>query len=154
MGKIGIPIEILQKNGKLTFGEFEIIKQHPKIGYRILKDSGNELLKMAQEISSFHHEKWNGQGYTEELKGKNIPKSARIVAIVDVFDALMSKRPYKPPFSQEKVKLIFAEDKCKHFDPELLNIFMSNFDVFLDIYKKISDMNKEDVSDILFKNKL
>jgi len=154
VGKIGIPKEILQKQGKLDIEEFEMIKKHPKIGGRILENASNPLLKMAYEISIFHHEKWNGKGYIEGLTGDKIPKAARIVAIVDVFDALLSARPYKKAFSPEKVKEIFQKDRDIHFDPELTDLLLNNFDDFLDIFNEISSMKYEMVIDILFRNDL
>jgi len=154
VGKIGVPRDILQKNGKLLSEEFEIIKKHPEVGGRILKNASNQLLKMAYEISLFHHEKWNGKGYVEGFTGDEIPKSARIVAIVDVLDALLSERPYKKPFPPEKVKEIFQKDKGMHFDPKLTDLLLSHFDEFIDIFNEISSMKQETVFDILFRNNI
>ncbi|MBI9090534.1 MAG: response regulator [Desulfobacterium sp.] len=154
VGKIGIPKEILQKPGKLTKEEFEIVKKHPNIGGRILRNATNKLMEMAREISIFHHEKWNGKGYLQGILGDNIPESARIVAIADVFDALLSERPYKTAMAPERVKKIFQKDRGTHFDPGLTDLLLNNFDQFIDIYNKISTMDQEEVLSSLFKHNL
>jgi putative two-component system response regulator len=153
VGKIGVPKEILQKTESLIKDEFEIIKQHPEIGGRILRDSTNSLLKMAQEISLFHHEKWDGKGYITGLRKEQIPRSARIVAVVDVFDALMSERPYKEAMPPEEVKEVFIEGGGRHFDPELTELLLDNFEEFIEIFYKFSMMKQEDVFKVLFEEK-
>ncbi len=150
VGKIGVPKEILNKKGKLSDEEFDIVKKHPLVGSLILKNPENPLMEMAREIALFHHEKYDGKGYTQGLKGETIPKSARIVAVADVFDALLSERPYKPPFPPEKVRAIFSGEKGRHFDPELSGILLDNFDLFLQIYHDTSRIETENLSDILF----
>lgn len=124
VGKIGIDRGILKKPGKLTEEEFEVIKAHPDIGYEIVRKSG--VSKMAENIARHHHEKWNGTGYPKGLKGEEIPLEARIVSIVDVYDALRQKRVYKEGFDHKKTIEIIKEQSGKSFDPELVNIFLEN----------------------------
>ena len=133
IGKIGIPDSILKKPGKLTSEEFEIMKTHPQIGAKILSNSKSGLVQMAREISLHHHEKWDGSGYPNGLSGKKIPQSARIVSIVDVFDALIHKRVYKDQMSVEKAIEIMTEGRGTHFDPGL-------FDLFIELKNEISDI--------------
>ena len=131
VGKIGIPDSILSKNGKLTTKEFEIIKTHCIIGARILSNSTSEILQLAESIALTHHEKWNGEGYPNRLSGEEIPIAGRIVALADVFDALVSKRPYKEPFSIEKSCNIIRKERGKHFNPELVDTFFDNLNEIL-----------------------
>lgn len=139
IGKIGIKDAILLKPGKLEFEEFEIMKTHASIGYKILSVKNTPLLNFASEIAHFHHEKYDGSGYPNGISGDNIPLSARIVAIVDVFDALLSKRPYKEPFSIEKTMEILEEGSGTHFDPIVVDKFTQNLEKILVIRKKFSD---------------
>lgn len=141
IGKIAIPDAILLKNGKLTKEEFDVIKTHPVIGGDILKDMGKksnrlgtDIFKEAIEIVRYHHEKYDGTGYPEGLKGNQIPIVARIVAIGDVFDALSSKRVYKNEIGFEKSMEILAEGSGKHFDPALIDIIMENKDELYKLY--------------------
>ena len=124
-GKIGIPDNVLLKPGKLDPAEWEIMKQHTTIGGKILSGSDSEFIKLAEVIALTHHEKWDGSGYPLGLKGSAIPLAGRITAIADVFDALMSKRPYKEPFSLEKSFAIIQEGKGSHFDPEVVEAFFA-----------------------------
>jgi len=124
IGKIGVPDHILLKPGKLTVEEFEVIKKHPRIGAEIIGDHDAEVLKMAKQIALGHHEKWNGTGYPQGLCGTDIPLVGRIVAIVDVFDALTSVRPYKTAWSVEKALELINIEAGRHFDPELVSLFM------------------------------
>ena len=133
IGKIGIPDKILLKPGKLTHVEFETIKTHTKIGARLLSRSKSKILQMAQEIALTHHEKFNGKGYPNQLKGTQIPISGRIVALADTFDAITSKRPYKDPYPAEITFDILKKERGEHFDPEVLDIFIQNFDQILEI---------------------
>jgi len=126
IGKIGIPDSILLKEGKLTEGEFGLMKTHSAIGYDILKTSKSEYLKAGAVIAFTHHEKFDGTGYPNGLKGETIPLSGRIVAIADVFDALTSQRPYKAPWSLEKAFEFLENEKGKHFDPKLVECFIAN----------------------------
>lgn len=126
LGKIGIPDEILLKPGKLTNEEFEIMKTHPCIGHHILGDAQeSDTLELAKTICHSHHEKWDGTGYPEGLKGEEIPLAARIAAISDVYDALISERPYKAAWSKEDALNYIIEQKSKHFDPKLVEAFIA-----------------------------
>ncbi|MCU7835345.1 MAG: response regulator [gamma proteobacterium symbiont of Taylorina sp.] len=125
-GKIGIPDEILKAPRKLTAEEWVIMKTHTNIGHKILNQSQVPIFFMAQEIALSHHEKWDGTGYPEGISGKEIPESARIVAIADVFDALTMKRPYKEPWPVEKAFDVIKQDSGSHFDPVLSQLFLDN----------------------------
>ena len=139
IGKIGIPDNILGKPGKLDKDEWEIMQTHVNIGGDIIGDNESELLKMAQEIALYHHEKWDGNGYPHKLKGEEIPLSARIVAIADVFYALTSERPYKPAWPIEKAVALIEEEAGKHFDPNLVPIFVSKLEDMLSIKDSFTD---------------
>lgn len=123
IGKIGIPQSILQKPGKLTKEEFEHMKRHAEIGAQILGGSSAPLIQLAAEVAGAHHEKWDGSGYPKGLAGDAIPLSGRIVAVADVFDALTSKRCYKPAFSLDKARSILKEGAGQHFDPQIIEVF-------------------------------
>jgi response regulator RpfG family c-di-GMP phosphodiesterase len=128
IGKVAIPDSILRKPGKLTPEEFVIIKQHCEYGTRVLKIADEKLdfqsfLKIAIQIVSSHHEKWNGTGYPKGLKGEAIPLSGRIMALADVYDALRSERCYKKGFSHEDTCRIILQEKGEHFDPEIVDVF-------------------------------
>ena len=125
IGKIGVPDHILLKPAKLTEEEFEIIKSHPGIGAEIIGDHDAEVLKMAKDVALTHHEKWNGNGYPQGLAGHDIPLVGRIVAIVDVFDALTCIRPYKRAWPVEKALELISNEAGQHFDPELVRLFLS-----------------------------
>lgn len=143
IGKIGIPDSILNKPGKLTEEEFEVIKTHTTIGANILNNSKSEILQTAKKIAVSHHEKWNGEGYPYGLKGQNIPVEGRIVAIADVFDALTTERPYKKAFSIEITCNIIREKRGEHFDPEITDIFFENLDELLEIKKFVDKKRKK-----------
>lgn len=130
IGKIGIPDAILQKPGRLDPGEWETMKGHVEIGVRILGEDRSPLFTMAREIVMTHHEKWDGGGYPAGLSGENIPLSGRIVALVDVYDALRSERPYKKAWDSRSVQSFIAEQSGKHFDPELVELFSKNINEF------------------------
>ena len=133
VGKIGIPDRILLKPGKLTKEEFDIMKTHSLIGAKLLSQSKSRILQMASEIAMNHHEKFNGNGYPNGISGKDIPISGRIVAIADTFDALTSHRPYKDAYPREIVYDIIKKEKGEHFDPEITELFLENFDEFMEI---------------------
>lgn len=140
VGKIGIPDRILLKPGKLDNEEFEIMKQHTNIGGAILSDTGRyPLLNAGAIIALQHHEKWDGSGYPSGLMGDEIHVFARIVAIVDVFDALCSERPYKKAFQLDKAIGIMEEGRGVHFDPDLLDLFLNNSEEFVKIRDKLMD---------------
>ncbi len=131
IGKVAIKDSILLKPGKLLPEEFEEMKRHTTIGKEYLgraleKSPGNKYLKMGMEIAGNHHEKWDGSGYPAGLSGEAIPLSARIMALVDVYDALRSKRVYKDSFSHEKAVSIITEGKGQHFDPGLVEVFLAD----------------------------
>lgn len=139
MGKVGISDSILLKPGKLNDEEFEIMKQHSIIGHSILSQKETPLLKLAAEIALTHHEKYNGKGYPNALGGENIPLSGAIVAVVDVFDALLSERPYKKAFTLEKTLEIIKNDSGSHFHPKVVELFMSSLDEILKIRANLQD---------------
>jgi putative two-component system response regulator len=131
VGKLGIPDGILMKPGQLDQGEWEIMKQHTVIGGRILHGSSSELLQAGEIIARSHHEKWDGTGYPEGLKGEEIPLFGRIVSIIDVFDALTTQRPYKKAFGNAEAFAILKDGRGKHFDPNIVDIFFGNIDIIL-----------------------
>jgi len=124
IGKIAIPDAILKKPGKLTAEEFEIIKEHPLIGYQILSKSNLNVLKLAAEIALYHHEKYDGSGYPEGLRGNTIPLSARMLAIIDVFDAITHRRIHKTAESIDNALNYLKENRGTHFDPDLVDLFL------------------------------
>lgn len=126
IGKLGVPDSILHKPGKLTADEWEIMRQHPRLGYEMLKDI--EYLHPALDIPYCHHERWDGTGYPRGLKGEEIPVGARIFAIVDVWDALTSDRPYRKAWSKEDAFAHIREQFGKHFDPQIEDIFFNIID--------------------------
>ncbi|MBN1296441.1 HD domain-containing protein [bacterium] len=151
LGKIGIPDSILLKNGALTQSEKVIMRAHPTIGARILGGSDSEILQMAHEIALTHHEQWDGNGYPYGLAGKDIPIAGRIAAIVDVFDALTSRRPYKEPFSVDESVRIMTTEMPTHFDPDLLQTFVAHVNEFVLIREAVEAEQIENVSrDSLF----
>ncbi len=143
LGKIGIPDLILLKPARLDPAEWEIMKQHSVIGAEILRGSDAEFIRMGETIARCHHEKWDGSGYPNGLKGIEIPIAGRITAIADVFDALTSKRPYKEPFSVEKSLAIIREGRGSHFDPDVVDAFFAVQDEVLTIKKQYGDENNE-----------
>lgn len=134
IGKLGIPDAILLNPGKLSKEEFEIIKTHTTIGFNILKNPSSKYLKAGAIIAKTHHEKFNGTGYPNGLKGTDIPIFGRIVSIADVFDALTTSRPYKEAWSFERTIDLIMEERGKHFDPDLVNLFYQNIPMVKDIY--------------------
>jgi putative two-component system response regulator len=145
MGKVGIPDNILLKPGKLSDAEFNIMKSHPTLGRDAISiaegslGSGESFLRFIREIAYTHHEKWDGSGYPEGIGQDNIPLSGRLMAIADVYDALISKRVYKPAFSHEKAVEIIKDGKGSHFDPDIIDEFLKIADSFQTIAKKFSD---------------
>lgn len=128
VGKIAIPDNILKKPGKLTSDEFEVIKDHPAIGYKILSQSNLEILKVAAEIALNHHEKWDGSGYPSGLSGQGIPLYSRMLAIIDVFDAMTHKRVYKEAAAVDESLDYIKAQRGKHFDPKLVDLFITHID--------------------------
>ncbi|WP_024955192.1 HD domain-containing phosphohydrolase [Sulfurospirillum arcachonense] len=135
IGKLGIPDKILLKPGKLDDKEMSIIQTHPIIGAKILKNPTSEIMKVGRDISLYHHEKWDGTGYPKGLKGEEIPLFVRIVSIVDVFDALMSKRCYKESYDAKTSKEIILEGRGNFFDPQIVDAFENCFDELVQILK-------------------
>lgn len=129
IGKIGISDDILKKPGKLTETEYEIMKTHTTIGqkaiHKLMINGDASFLNMAEEIALYHHERYDGSGYPKGLSKSEIPLSARIVAIADVYDALISKRVYKPPMSHEEAIEIIKQASGKHFDPTIVSAFIT-----------------------------
>jgi putative two-component system response regulator len=145
IGKIGIPDNILLKPGKLTDDEFDIMKTHTIIGRDIIESILKTLpdnamyLKYCREICYYHHERWDGRGYPTQLKGEEIPISARILSIVDVYDALVNQRCYKPPFSHEEALNIIVEGTGTQFDPDLVEVFLKTTDAFRNLEDSLRD---------------
>ncbi|WP_425665858.1 HD-GYP domain-containing protein [Vibrio tubiashii] len=149
VGKVGIPDNILLKPGKLTDEEFAIMKRHPEIGAKALSMAegqlgSNSFLQLAKEISLTHHEKWNGSGYPNGLKGEEIPLSGRLMALADVYDALISERVYKKAFSHEKAKSIILEGNEVHFDPQIVEAFLAIEDEFVAIAHKYRELEAKE----------
>jgi response regulator RpfG family c-di-GMP phosphodiesterase len=139
IGKLGVPASILNKPGKLTIEEFEVIKTHTTIGYDMLKNSAKEIIRTASIIAYHHHEKYNGNGYPNGLKGEEIHLYGRITAIADVFDALGTKRIYKPAWDLDKILEYFKAQRGEHFDPHLVDLFFSYIDEFIAIRDSFKD---------------
>ena len=136
IGKIAIPDSILNKPGRFDDEERKIMDTHSDLGYEMLNSSQRPLLKLAAIVAHQHHEKWDGSGYPRGLKGEDIDISGRITAIADVFDALGSDRVYKKAWDDERIFNLFKEERGKHFDPKLVDIFFDNLDTFLGIRNK------------------
>ncbi|QTH70800.1 response regulator [Pseudoalteromonas xiamenensis] len=139
VGKISIPDRILNKADKLDPEEWAVMQTHAEMGYQILKNSQNEILRCGAIIAREHHEKWDGSGYPQGLAGKDINIVGRITALADVFDALGSDRCYKPAWPMEKVIELIKAEKGKHFDPNLVELFVANLDKFIAIRDSYPD---------------
>ncbi|MDX9843701.1 MAG: two-component system response regulator [Aquabacterium sp.] len=167
IGKVGIPDAILLKPGKLTPDEFEVMKTHAMIGAQALEesiklvqvaraqrgvtgdadvdDSALDFLEVARQIAGGHHEKWDGSGYPSGLRGDAIPVPARLMAVADVFDALISRRHYKQPFAADVVLQIMREGRGRHFDPDVADAFLQHLDRFEGIANRFKDEHPEDL---------
>jgi len=139
VGKIGVPDHILRKPARLTRQEFEAVKAHTKIGASILGGSDIPLLQTARDIASGHHERWDGTGYPKGLAGEAVPECARVVAIADVYDALVNERVYKPPLPEEEAIALMLKGKGKHFDPRIFECFLDIASEFRRIREEIPD---------------
>ncbi len=139
IGKVGIPDSILNKPGKLNEEEWKTMRKHSVIGYNILKNSQRDILKAAAIVAMDHHEKWDGSGYPRKLRGEEIHIYGRITALADVFDALGSSRCYKEAWKDEDVFKLLEDEKSKHFDPKLVDLFFENIDKFKDIRDRYKD---------------
>jgi len=148
IGKVGIPDSILLKPGKLTDEEFEDMKKHADFGRDAIKSAERRLgqdsfLRYAREIAETHHEKWNGSGYPCGLKEDEIPLSGRLMAVADVYDALISKRVYKPPYPHSEAVRLIVDGKGSHFDPDVVDAFLSIQDEFRKIALEFADFEEE-----------
>ena len=149
IGKVGIPDHILMKPGKLTPEEFEVMKRHPVLGRDAIRSaeirvkSEGSFLRVASEIAYGHHERWDGKGYPQGIAGTEIPLSARLMALADVYDALISKRVYKPAMPHAEAVAIIREGRGSHFDPDVLDVFLHQTDRFHDIASRFSDNTSE-----------
>jgi putative two-component system response regulator len=144
IGKVGIPDYILLKPARLDNNEFEIMKRHCIIGFNTLHEAmakypRADYLRMSADIARFHHEKFDGTGYPDGLKGEEIPLSARIVALADVYDALLSKRVYKYAYQHDVARSIIMNEKGKHFDPMVVEAFLDSEREFIEIFRRFSD---------------
>ncbi len=151
IGKVGIPDRILLKPGKLTYDEFEIMKTHTTQGRDAIKHAENQLglqvefLRIAKEIAYYHQEKYDGSGYPTGASGNDIPISARLMALADVYDALISRRVYKEPMLHDKAVTIIIEGRGKHFDPDIVDAFLTLQEDFQAIAERFID-NESDIS--------
>ncbi len=148
IGKLGIPDEINLKPGKLSDDEFKIVQNHARIGYAMLKHSTRDILRAAAIIALQHHEKWDGSGYPQGLRGEEIHVYARIVALADVFDALISPRVYKEPWELQRAVAWITEQRGRHFDPAVVDVFIGHVDDFAaihDHYPSDTDTDYEDL---------
>ncbi|MDQ5916782.1 MAG: cyclic di-GMP phosphodiesterase [Pseudomonadota bacterium] len=145
IGKVGIPDHVLLKPGKLTSDEWAIMQTHSRLGHDAIElaeqdaEETVEFLAIAKEIAHYHHEKWDGSGYPNGLAGDAIPIAARLMALADVFDALICRRVYKPPMPIEQARSIIVEGRGLHFDPDIVDAFVLNFATFAEIARRYSD---------------
>jgi putative two-component system response regulator len=154
IGKVGVPDSVLLKQGQLTEREFEIMKLHTEIGAQTLQDAldrfpGAKFLEMARDIAATHHEWFNGQGYPRGLVGEQIPLCGRIVAVADVYDALTSKRVYKPAQTHEQAQEIIVVDAGRHFDPQVVQAFMDCAEEFKAVKRRFAEVGRNSAAAIL-----
>lgn len=148
IGKVGVPDSILLKPGKLDADEFEIMRTHTTLGRDAIQSaeallgSPNNFLQCAREIAYSHQEKWDGSGYPEGLKGDDIPLSARLMAVADVYDALISRRVYKAPIPHARAVDMMANGRGSHFDPDILDAFLAISDTFHEIANRFVDVDE------------
>ena len=146
IGKVGIPDAILLKPGRLTPEEFEIIKGHSRLGGDAIHNveagmNARSFLTLGKQVAYSHHEQWNGKGYPDGTRGRDIPLSARIVALADVYDALTSARSYKPAFSHQKSREIILSDRGMYFDPDVVDAFIAKEAEFERIRREMDERN-------------
>ena len=144
IGKVAVPDSILQKPGRLTPEEFTAMKEHVTVGGKTLEMARDRVgagtfMDMAAEIARYHHEKFNGSGYCAGLRGREIPLSARIVALADVYDALTSRRVYKPAYDPDTARDMILQDSGAHFDPVIVGAFLARFEDFRDVLLPATD---------------
>jgi putative two-component system response regulator len=137
IGKIGVADGILLRAERLTSEEFSVLKRHTEMGARILEGSDIPMLQMARDIAMCHHERWDGSGYSQGLAAEEIPESARIVAILDVYDALSHSRVYRPAHPEDEVTAIMADGRGKHFDPRIFDVFLEVKPTFQGIRRQV-----------------
>ncbi len=142
VGKLYVPIEVQEKPGRLTDMEYEEMKKHVLYGSKMFENSNGEMMEIAKVIALQHHERYDGRGYLG-IQGQMIDFNARCVAIADVFDALVSRRPYKKPWTPEEAKQQIISQKGKQFDPDLVNVFVEHFDEFMDVFRRYPDAQEE-----------
>jgi len=140
IGKVAIPDAVLNKPGRFNDEERKTMDTHAQLGYDMLKNSHRELLQLAATVAYEHHEKWDGSGYPRGLQGEDIHIAGRITAIADVFDALGSHRVYKKAWDDDRIFNLFKEEKGKHFDPKLIDIFFNNLEEFLEVREQFKDV--------------
>lgn len=145
VGKIGIPDHIILKPSRLNKAEFEIMKRHVVIGSDILSNAKAEILRIAQHIALWHHERWDGGGYPHGLKRQEIPRICRVISVADVFDALISQRPYKEAMSVEQAHEIITEGREKQFDPEAVDAFCDCFERLLRTRELVNSGREQEV---------
>jgi response regulator RpfG family c-di-GMP phosphodiesterase len=146
VGKIWIPNVILDKPGKLSAQEFELMKTHTTLGYNMLKASQQEILKTAAVIALQHHEWWNGRGYPLELSGDQIDIFARITAVADVFDALSHNRVYRKAWDVDQILTLFRAEQGIHFDPDIVDVLLENIEDFLSVKDSYPEIRSESYS--------
>ncbi len=137
IGKIGVPDSVLNKPGRLTSEEFEIMKRHSEIGYDILSKTNDRLLRLASKIALYHHENWDGSGYPRGVKGSEIPIYGRIVTLADYYDALSSDRVYRKAWEEKRILDSIKDLKGKKFDPRLVDVFFNNYDKIIRVRMNI-----------------
>jgi HD-GYP domain-containing protein (c-di-GMP phosphodiesterase class II) len=140
IGKVAIPDAVLKKPGKLDEAEFKIMQSHTEIGYGLLKNSSRKILKSAAILAHQHHEKWNGKGYPQGLKGEEIHIYGRITSIADVFDALGSERVYKAAWELDRILNLFKEERGEHFDPQIVDVFMEQLPRIIEVRDNYTDI--------------
>jgi putative two-component system response regulator len=141
VGMIEVPDTIVRKPSTLTPAEFEVVKTHTLIGGKMLEGSHSEVLAMAHKIAIYHHERWDGKGYPFKLSGQTIPEAARIVSIVDVFDAVSHARVWRPALSPEEIREILTKGAGTQFDPRLVGLFMAHYETA----RSIAENNPDEV---------
>jgi len=172
IGKVGIPDSILQKPGELTSKEYEVMKSHTILGYQAFNSAlqlmghgphnkALRFLEFAQQVTLSHHERWDGDGYPQGLSGEDIPLIARLMAVADVYDAMISRRPYKSALDHQKVKDVIISGRGTHFDPAVVDAFLDLQDMFErisykleDVFPSSADMMLHSISDLIAENDL
>ena len=170
IGKVGIPDSILQKPGALMPDEYEVMKTHTYLGYQAVHSAAQLLeressgqaakfLKIAQQVTLSHHERWDGKGYPQGLEGKKIPLVARLMAVADVYDAMISRRPYKNAMDHSYVTQVISRGRGSHFDPTVVDAFLDLQDMFdrisiklEDVFPSSVDMTLHSIADLIDEN--